>query len=914
MNKQLIISLLLLFMFVGVGCSGEKIETPFLNIATKTISARQTGGKSTLLIDTNIEDLKFILSDDGSSWCQTILKANDNGYILEVNIPINDDNESRSTDIKLYGGGLEEVIKVNQLGIDPSILLSQTVYSMDYVSDTFSITVLSNCKYDILIDQDWIEETSLGTKSQNLETFNHRFLLAKNGTDVLRSASIIFKQEDGNTQAIALVQQKAQGKYESGDVSTIPGDLKITITGGTASSFQSGSGIEKSFDGDKSTLYHSAWANAGENYFPITLEYELDDTPSLDYFIYYPRSSGSNGHFKQVEIWVATKDNNTYVKEKEHDFEGSATASKIYFDKSILNPSKVKFVVLSGAGDGQGFASCAEMEFYRKNPEAFNPTTIFVDEICSALKPSITQQNVDTISNPFFKNMAQYMLDGKYEKDFRIASYKPYRHPDYMAKINKSSPYSLLDNPTGVHFKSNEDIIVFVGNTNGGKLSLQVQDLAQGYGGQNYPLSQGMNIIRVTNAGLGYIKYFDNDKTKPAIDVHIASGKVQGYYDPKIHTLEQCAQMLNSAEHQYFDVLGTHSHLTYPVNRLKACPNMHQLIDAYDEIVVTQHQLMGLYKYDKQYDNRMYFHVVYGDAYMYATSYRTAYHDNTLPSLCDANILKTSGIWGPAHEVGHCNQTRPGLKWAGTTEVTNNIHSLVCQTYFGNKTRLESEDIGGLHKNRYQAGFTNIIANKQPHNMEGDVFCKLIPFWQLHLYAKYIKSYPDFYADFHEKVRTNPDLSSQGANLIQFVKWTCDLFEEDLTEFFIDWGFLRACDFEIDDYGKSQFTVTDQMVDDAKDYIASKNYPKPSHKLQYLHDESLEAFKNNASMTVGTYSRVGDDITINGSANCTVFEVYQGDELKMITHRSTFKLLQSYENLVIKAIDVRGGNQILSLK
>lgn len=912
MNKQLILLLLVLITFIGMGCSDEKIESPVLQVAAKVINVKQTGGKSTLQVDTNIEDLKFQLSGDGSAWCQTLLKANDKGFTLEVNVPANENKDTRSTEIKLYGKGLEEVITVNQLGIDPAIVLSENVYNLEYKSDTLTMTILSNCDYDVQIDQEWIKEIKLTTKNQELESFIHKFLVEKHGGDELRSASVKFKHTGGKAEAIALIQQKAQGKYESGDVSTIPGDLKVQILRGMTSSFQPGSGIDKSFDGDKGTLYHSAWANTGANYFPITLEYELDETPSLDYLIYYPRSSGPNGNFKQVEIWVATKDNNTYEKVKEYDFEGAGTASKVYFDKSILNPSKVKFVVLSGAGDGQGFATCAEMEFYRKNPEAFNPTTIFVDEICSALKPAITQKDVDTISNPFFKNMAQYMLDGKYEREFRIASYKPYRHPDYMADINKTSPYSLLDNPTGIFFKTNEEIVVFVGDTKGGKLSLQVQDLAQGYGGQNYPLSQGMNKLRVTQTGLAYIKYFDNDKTRPAIDVHIASGKVQGYYDPEKHTVEQCTQMLNKAEHAYFDVLGKHAHLTYPVNRFKACPNMKQLIEAYDEIVVTQHQLMGLYKYDKRFDNRMYFHVVYGDSYMYATSYRTAYHDNTLTSLCDANNLKTGGIWGPSHEVGHCNQTRPGLKWAGTTEVTNNIHSLVCQTHFGNETRLQSEDIGGVHKNRYQAGFTNIIANKQPHNMEGDVFCKLIPFWQLQLYAKNIKNYPDFYADLHEMIRMNPNLSSQGANMIQFVKWTCDLMKEDLTEFFLDWGFLRPCDFEIDDYGKSQFTITEQMIEDAKKYIASKNYPKPSRKLQYLHDESLEAFEKDASMITGTYARSGDDITMNGCSNYAVFEVYSGEELKMITHRKSFRLLQSYDNLEIKAIDVRGNKQIVT--
>ncbi|MGL5317985.1 MAG: M60 family metallopeptidase [Bacteroidales bacterium] len=914
MYKQLSVALMILFTCIGISCSDEKVESAVLEVTANTINIKQAGEKKSIQVVSNIADVKYQHSNNGASWCNTSLKPVDKGYTLEIDVPVNENKEARSTELKLYGGGLEKIITVNQLGIDPAIVLSSNVFNSEYKTDTLEIELLSNCEYDIIIDSEWIQEIKTKTKNQGMEEFKHQFIITKNSGEGIRSGTIKFKHAGGKAEAIALVMQKGQGVYEGGDVSSIPGDLKIKIEKGTTSSFQPGGEIEKSFDGDKGTIYHSSWDNSAPNYFPITIEYELEETPSMDYLIYYPRTSGGNGNFKQVEIWATTKENSTYQKVKDYDFEGVGTASKVYFDQQVINPVKVKFIVRSGAGDRQGFATCAEMEFYRKNPESFDPSTVFEDELCSALKPSITQKEVDAIANPFFRNMAQYMLDGKYDTKFRIASFKPYRHPDYMAAINKTSPYSLLDNPTGMFFKTNEEIVVFVGETNGGKLSLQVQDLAQGYGGQNYPLSQGMNKLRISQGGLGYIKYFDNDKSRPAIQVHFATGKVQGYYDPLKHTPQECADMLYKAEHPYFDVLGTYAHLTYPVNRFKASPNIKELIEAYDDIVLTQQKFMGLLKYDKQFDNRMYFHVVYGDAHMYATSYRTAYHDNTLSALCSAGNLKGGNIWGPAHEVGHCNQTRPGLKWAGTTEVTNNIHSLVCQTYFGNETRLQSEDIGGVHGNRYQAGFTNIIANKQPHNSEGDVFCKLIPFWQLQLYSVHVKKYTDLYADLHERVRMNPNLSSDGANMMQFVKWTCDAMQEDLTEFFTDWGFLRPCDFEIDDYGKTRFIVTEEMIKDAKDYIASKNYPKPSRKLQYMHDEAINDFVSNASLTAGSYTLSGNNVSISGSSGVSVFEVYSGSVLKMVTHRKQFALLQAYENLEIRAISVQGNSQVVTRK
>lgn len=76
----------------------------------------------------------------------------------------------------------------------------------------------------------------------------------------------------------------------------------MKVKDGTASSFQGGGEIEKSFDGDYSTIYHSSWNNSGSNYFPITLTYNLEEVSDVDYLVYYPRTDGANGKFKEVEI------------------------------------------------------------------------------------------------------------------------------------------------------------------------------------------------------------------------------------------------------------------------------------------------------------------------------------------------------------------------------------------------------------------------------------------------------------------------------------------------------------------------------------------------------------------------------------------------------------------------------------
>lgn len=242
--------------------------------------------------------------------------------------------------------------------------------------------------------------------------------------------------------------------------------------------------------------------------------------------------------------------------------------------------------------------------------------------------------------------------------------------------------------------------MIFVGDTHGQTVSAVIQNLdvpgGDGFGGTSYPLSEGANKITARNKGLMYILYHTPDyETAQPVKIHIASGQVNGYFDVAKHQASDWNKLLSNAVDKYFDVVGHYAHLTFPTERFRThTPDGKALIDAYDQIVNSEMELMGLYKYNKLFKNRMYLHVMY-TSYMYATSYHTAYNDGTLAELCNVDKLKTSACWGPAHEIGHCNQTRPGLKWLGTTEVTNNIMSEYIQTtIFGQPSRLQTEDMG----------------------------------------------------------------------------------------------------------------------------------------------------------------------------------------------------------------------------
>lgn len=615
---------------------------------------------------------------------------------------------------------------------------------------------------------------------------------------------------------------------------------KIVPSTGFASSFHRSEGIEKSFDGDFTTIYHSHW---GDTEFPVTLRYNFSNAPQIDYLVYNPRMDATNGLIKKLEVWYTTK-SQTRTKLGDFDFKGESRPNKIVFPQPLIDPVNIEFIVKSGVGDnGTGFVSCAEMEFFRQYPNSFDLSNIFADNLCTRLKPGVGSGDIEKIPNLPIRKLAQQLLQRTYETEFRVATFKAYQHPDIMAKVNKTNPYSLRDNPAGISVKKGEELVVFAGDLHGQNIGLVVQNLDKSFGGVSYALAEGVNILKMTDSGLVYVMYLTDTGTEQPVDLHFASGVVNGYFDSRKHTAADWKRLLENATDTYFDVLGQYAHLTFNTNDFRQyTPDGQALINVYDKIASLQQDFMGLNKYNKQFNNRIYLHTVYGNAYMFATSYHTAYHQGTLKNICDVSKLTGDPLWGPAHEIGHCNQTRPGLKWHGMTEVTTNIYSLATQAAFGNRSRLIDEKMRD-YANRYEKAVATIVDKKIAHNTSDDVFCKLVPFWQLKLYIHDVLGQHDFYKDVHEMVRLNPDPATAGECQLQFVKFTCQAAKLDMTGFFEKWGFLTPVDTMVEDYGDRRFTVTQQQVDNLKEEIKALGYPKPQHdNIHLINDDNLNDY------------------------------------------------------------------------
>ena len=443
---------------------------------------------------------------------------------------------------------------------------------------------------------------------------------------------------------------------------------------------------------------------------------------------------------------------------------------------------------------------------------------------------------------------------------------------------------------------------------------MKVQNLdapeSDGFGGVTYPLSRGTNKLTISEKGLVYVMYHTrtlDDAAALPVKIHFASGTVNGYFDSQKHE-GRWNELLGKATDKYFDVVGKYVHMTFETNdyRKYAANNGNELIDLYDQIALNEMQLLGLEKYDKMFRNRMYLNVMY-QSYMYATSYHTAYNQTTMSDICNPSKLKTSACWGPAHEIGHCNQTRLGVMWIGMTEVTNNIMSEYIQTtIFGQGSRIQTEDMGDVYRNRYSKAWNGIIVAGSSHadfsnigDDANDVFCKLVPFWQLELYfGKVLGRTPlqqsdkgGFYPDVYEYAR-NKDYTgmTDGDIQLDFVYNCCLSAKMNLLDFFEKWGFLTPINKKIEDYDTRTLTVTPDMVDALRHKVNGLGYSKPDVALEYISDNSFELYKSRASVVAGSHAThtaksftegkteaIGEAITIQGWKNVVAYEVKDAD-------------------------------------
>ena len=261
-------------------CSAEEeraLTSTTLEVAQSAIDFKSDAGTRDIAIVTNADHWTARSDKD---WCSVAV----NESTLTVNVSGYDGKETREAVIKVTADGLAETVNVRQLGSEPAILISQQIFTVEASGSDIAFDVTTNVSVTITLPE-WIKEKPAGTRASEMVTTTHNYIVTANPEDSERTGNITVKEVGGELEALVSVTQKGLGEYESGNLEGIKDDIKVPVESGEASSFQGGSNIDKSFDGDMSTIYHSNWNNAGDHYFPITLTYNFAAGSDMDYLI-----------------------------------------------------------------------------------------------------------------------------------------------------------------------------------------------------------------------------------------------------------------------------------------------------------------------------------------------------------------------------------------------------------------------------------------------------------------------------------------------------------------------------------------------------------------------------------------------------------------------------------------------------
>jgi hypothetical protein len=182
-------------------------------------------------------------------------------------------------------------------------------------------------------------------------------ITAPKNTEAFREATLTITAANGMTKEVEVKQTRALTSDGS------ESELKVDLNGSEANSSQDGEGFENMLDGLYTTFWHSNYDKSKPNNGPIEAPHELTfnlrNTPTLWYIVYYPRNypDGGNGNWWTISVWVDSGSGFEYVMD--YNCGGKGEESKIILPKDYPNVKSVKIIVKK-----QAVSSCSEIRFF----------------------------------------------------------------------------------------------------------------------------------------------------------------------------------------------------------------------------------------------------------------------------------------------------------------------------------------------------------------------------------------------------------------------------------------------------------------------------------------------------------------------------------------------------------------------
>ena len=542
----------------------------------------------------------------------------------------------------------------------------------------------------------------------------------------------------------------------------------------------------------------------------------------------------------------------------------SADASKWAFEKVNLSQEEID----------AARKQYSNYETILANKAAYQKTllSMFTDKACTTLKSEIQAMSDEELMNVSgynelpqdLKNMVLKVKNNtwqtfgskvqdpsnttidEYEKFFRIADYSPYSNYNQICwEAGQSNCYGKLSGPTGIVANTGDILYIFVDQSKSSDCTLQLERVTtDGVPGDHQTgactdLNPGLNIIRAEEQDMLYIFYQLNNTSKyladyPDIKIHIEGGTLHGYWDATRGMTNQDWKLLQKyllKECPHVNLKT--NNLVFAVNAselIKACPTeMEGITKIWNTIVTNEEKFQGLEGLEGRLNNIWnVFTVNYN--YMFATSFGTYYHENTMGTIFNFETMARGGgnLWGPSHEMGHNHQST--INMIGCMEVSNNLFSNINVWEHG------TADTRGYN---VETNFTD-LGNQAPW-LDRNIWTKTRLYLQLYFYFHAMKNDTTFYPRLFKELRKDPMIKRGNSSLgkedyLHFAKKCCDIAQADLSEFFESYGFfIPISNYAVEDYANYIVNTTQSDIDAAKKYM--QQYPRKLGNLMFINDK-----------------------------------------------------------------------------
>lgn len=561
------------------------------------------------------------------------------------------------------------------------------------------------------------------------------------------------------------------------------------------------------------------------------------------------------------------------VTDKWYKFRTDKNGKQYYifeFPRTKVKKIGVRGRIFDGA---RAEASASEIAFYDYYSIDDEIQALFADDAFTTLAPGVTHEDINAIRAKLDDEDSYYvdstilkdeldLAEALLEKDTsKLGIIK-----DDFVSIDASSDVKRINDwsPLGLVGFAGKKVAIYADIPEGETLQLiptQYYSEANSLSGSAIELTRGRNIIeiekitklKVTAGGSFYYRYSGDNADKIKLHIRDIEGAVKEIPTLELYNWYELTEAERKARiSKYIDDLVAYAPSklnnkdTNPANSTEISGRNVLLSLPADQVLegITAAIATKEAQIEKLYNNMLAWeetikvtHITYGlddplnvlnsrqnirymrmfaNAFMYAAGSHIGVGYGSTSALVQGKPTAVTGEgnanalfgWGIGHEIGH-NMDR-----LGKAEITNNIYSILLQTYDGVDNILPSR----LEmSNKYEDIYKRVAVGDK--GMANDVFTQLGMYWQLHLtydngaddkdngplsfYNKLFKVYDS------GKVNgfTEDDKFAVAASMVA---------EKDLTEFFTKWGA--------------------DLSDAAKEEM--KKYAPEERKIQYLTDES----------------------------------------------------------------------------